>query len=244
MRRTVLLSMLLAALGAAPASADWSLRGYWPMNEGRGQVARDWSGHGNHGQLGSTPGVDANDPSWIRGRFFSGLSFGGDDFVQIPDSPDLEPTEITVSAFFRGAASPGKWRYIVSKGAVNCHAASYGLYSGFKGGLAFYVSDGTGFTLSPVAGVEVWDGRWHHAAGTFDGETVRLYVDGVEVGTGTPATVDLGYDLETTDDAFLGEYGGTCDRLLLGDVDEVSIWSRALPIWRLRGFLQALATYQ
>ena len=33
----------------------------------------------------------------------------------------------------------------------------------------------------------VWDGKWHHVAGTFDGSTVRLYVDGVQVGTGTPA---------------------------------------------------------
>jgi hypothetical protein len=164
--------------------------------------------------------------------------------VHVPDSPDLEPAEITVSAFFRAASSPGQWRYIVSKGAINCHAASYGLYTASRDGLAFYISDGSRFTFSPGAGTEVWDGRWHHAAGTFDGETVRLYVDGVEVGTGTPASADLGYDLETTDDGFLGAYGGTCERLILGDVDEVSIWAKALPVWRLRTILQALATYQ
>ena len=55
---------------ASAASYDFPLSGYWPLNEGKGQVVRDWSGNGNHGQLGSTPGVDANDPSWIKGAFF------------------------------------------------------------------------------------------------------------------------------------------------------------------------------
>lgn len=57
-------------------------------------MAHDWSGHGNHGQLGSTPGVDNNDPTWIRGIFGLGygLNFSGDDFVAIPDSDALEPS--------------------------------------------------------------------------------------------------------------------------------------------------------
>ena len=53
-----------------PAPPNWPLVGWWPLNEGRGQTAYDWSGKGNHGQLGSTAGVDANDPTWIKGRWF------------------------------------------------------------------------------------------------------------------------------------------------------------------------------
>jgi Concanavalin A-like lectin/glucanases superfamily len=37
----------------------------------------------------------------------------------------------------------------------------------------------------------VWDGKWHHAAGTYDGSTVRLFIDGVEVGRGTPANTPI-----------------------------------------------------
>jgi hypothetical protein len=39
------------------------------MNEGSGQVVRDWSGHGNNGTLGNSPGVDSQDPTWIPGVF-------------------------------------------------------------------------------------------------------------------------------------------------------------------------------
>ena len=59
---------------AAPAQAAGidigKVRGFWPINEGRGQTVYDWSGYGNHGRLGSTPGADANDPSWIKGIFW------------------------------------------------------------------------------------------------------------------------------------------------------------------------------
>ena len=52
------------------------------FDEGRGQILHDYSGHGNHGQLGSTRDVDTNDPLWTP----QGLEFDGvDDFVVIAD---------------------------------------------------------------------------------------------------------------------------------------------------------------
>ena len=234
---TICTAVLLAALclpGTASAAYDFPLSGYWPLNEGRGQVVRDWSGNGNHGQLGSTPGIDANDPTWIRGLFFwsSALRFEGGDFVTIPDSDDLETQKLTVSAWFRGNGSPGEHKYLVAKGSNECRTASYGLYTGQYRGLAFYVSDrdAATFTVSPAAPESVWDGKWHNAAGTFDGETVRLFIDGKEVGTGTPrGGAPIGYDTPVGNST-LGAYGGTCDLSLIGDLDEVSIWRKALPV--------------
>jgi hypothetical protein len=228
---TILAVLCLPGVASA-ASYDFPLSGYWPLNEGKGQVVRDWSGNGNHGQLGSTPGVDANDPSWIRGVFFwsSGLHFDGGDFVTIPDTSDLEPQQLTVSTWFRGSGSPGVVKYLVAKGSNYCESSSYGLYTGREGGMAFYVSDGASdYTVSPEAPATVWDGKWHNASGTFDGTTVRLFIDGKEIGTGSSRVNPIQYELPLGNTT-LGTYGGTCDLTMTGDLDEVSIWKKALPV--------------
>ena len=55
-------------------------------------------------------------------------------------------------------------------------------------GLEFYISQNGGLTyaISPDAGAGIWDGNWHFVVGTYDGLNVRLYVDGKQVGNGTP----------------------------------------------------------
>jgi hypothetical protein len=223
---------LLIAAGSSTARADdgaAALRAYWPLDERSGQSVPDASGNANHGQLGSSPVTDAADPNWVDGWLGGGLRFDGDDdYIQVPDSPSLEtPPTLTVSAYFRGNGSPGLWRYLVSKGSRRCREASYGLYSAFNGGLGFYIASRDGFVISPQAGQDVWDGRWHHATGTFDGATLRLFVDGEEVGNGTPTGVDIEYGLPGQT-AYLGAYRGDCDLMLKGDLDDVAIWGRAL----------------
>jgi len=49
----------------------------WRFDEGTGQVLTDSTGNGHHGQLGSTAGADANDPTWTA----EGLNFAAGTFV-------------------------------------------------------------------------------------------------------------------------------------------------------------------
>src|SRR5215470_3315269 len=119
-------AMAALAVGlAAPASASAaggldSLSGWWPMYEGSGQVVHDLSGHGNNGMLGTTPGPDANDPTWIRGLLFgSALRFDGNDLVRIPDGASLNTTTVTASAWVRASQSPGQFKYVLGEGATS-----------------------------------------------------------------------------------------------------------------------------
>jgi hypothetical protein len=237
---------------AAPAGAQaqsFPLVGWWPMNEGSGQTVRDWSGKGNNGYLGSTPQADANDPSWIRGVFLgSALRYDGvDDFLTIPSSSALEPQRLTVSAWVRNDGTPGEFKYIVAKGAVACYHSSYGMYTGAGGGLQFYVAGASTVTASPAASASVWDGKWHNVAGTYDGSKVRLYVDGVQVGTGTGTTAAIDYTLPAST-LQLGDYGdGTspCDAGALnlkGDIDGVQVWSQALQVDKIWSLLKPIVT--
>jgi len=178
---------------------------------------------------------DGNDGTQQNGIAFTdgvvGRAFrldGVNDFIQVPQATNLEPASVTVDAWVRSMA-PGSIRYIVSKGGKACAVASYGLYTENLG-LAFYVSDGTAYKDSPYAPPSIWDGLWHHVAGTFDQttRTVRLFVDGAEVGAGTTTTFDIAYNLPDTDDLFIGRFGGSCPLNFPGDVDEVEVFARAL----------------
>jgi Concanavalin A-like lectin/glucanases superfamily len=209
---------------AAPAGADLLPVGAWPLNEGRGIVAHDYSGHHNDGTL---EGLAA----WTQGRFQGGLAFNGSTAaVQVPDSASLEPAAVSVSAWVKSSASPGIYRYVVAKGANGCSAASYGLYTGSGGGLEFYAStnDGLSWTVSPDAGQGVWNGQWHDVVGTYDGSTLRLYVDGQQVGAGTPDTAPIAYGLPTSNNVAIGDYPWCPESAFSGGVDEVKIFNRAL----------------
>ena len=219
------------------ARAQSGIGGEWHFDEGVGQSTADSSGNANDGQLGSTSGADTNDPVWATGSLGNALNYAGGrvdsggDYVRIPDSSALESPEVTVEAWVRAPSSPGKNRYIVAKGIDACRAASYALYT-HNFGLRFYIYDGSAFVHSPDAGTGVWNGDWHHVAGVFDGSAVRLYVDGVEVSTGIPTSRDIAYGLPTGDDLYIGNYDqmGTCGHNFgfVGDIDEVTIWTRAL----------------
>ena len=230
-RTATLTALVVLAALAGPAQASHSdVAGQWRLDAGSGQLVRDSSGHDLDGRLGNSSGADEGDPEWISGRIGPGaLNFsGGSRSVVVADSPLLEPARVTAEAWVRRAGSPGPFAYVLSKGASGCHAASYAIYSGFAGGLTFYVYDGSNYRLSsPDAGAEVWDGAWHHVAGTYDGSRVHLYVDGVEMGSGTPAP-PIAYGLPSGEAFYIGNYRGSCDFPFTGAIDNVRIWSRAL----------------
>jgi hypothetical protein len=65
-------------------------------------------------------------------------------------------------------------------------------------------------------------------SGTFDGSTVRVFVDGRAVGGAfaTPPGTAIEY-ASMPDTTYVGTYVGTCELPFVGDIDLVRIWSTA-----------------
>src|SRR5206468_2752198 len=87
-----------------------------------------------------------------------------------------------------------------------------------------------GFILSPETGSKGQDGNWHFLVGTYDQNSVRLFMDGVEIGTGTPTNLPIIYNKSSrvTDLFHIGAYAADCYLGFNGDIDEVRIFSRPL----------------
>jgi PKD repeat protein len=208
---------------AAPAFADHSqLAGQWHLDDLG--AAPDSSGHGLNGTVASA--------DLVPGRFGNAFSFAAGGNVRIPGSPLLEPQRLTVVAWVRANAVTAS-DYVLAKGGDDvCTNSSYALGTGPAGGLVFSVrrDDGSGNAFpSPSAPPSIWDGQWHAVAGTYDGATVRLYVDGAQVGNGTPGVTAIPYARDD-DTLAIGTYPQCANSGFdfPGAVDEVRVYNRAL----------------
>jgi hypothetical protein len=95
--------------------------------------------------------------------------------------------------------------------------------------MAFYVSSQAQFTISPeVPSAIVWDGAWHHVIGSYDGDRVRVWIDGNQVGTGTPLNTAIAYTSGSRG-VYIGTYRGTCDLGFHGAIDDVAVWDGRPP---------------
>jgi len=202
------------------------LVGYWRFDEdywmGNKDEVKDSSGLANHGTIFETSQVQP-------GKLGKGLArFDGlNDYIIVENSDSLEPDQITVETWVKKTGSTS-FEYLISKGASYDSFSSYAFYTDGNGGLSFYIGDGISTTKSPNHDSSLWDGSWHHIAGSYDGSTVRLYVDGEEIQSGTESSLFLGYNLSTQNDLYIGNYNGSVSHPFNGDLDEVLIWNRAL----------------
>lgn len=222
---------LLVAPAAVQADAS-RLVAQWHLDEVTGGATPDSSGNG-------LTGLEVNGALVPGGRFASALqTTNPNDGFTVLDSPLLEPAQLTVLAWVKKGAPFNVFRTIVSKGSDTCGTnESYALDTGPDGGIRFFAFQGGSSyasVASAVAPASIWNNQWHAVAGTFDGTTSRLYVDGVQVGS-SPAPILGGaihYGLQENRLA-VGRFpqGSPCDPngfQFVGAIDEVRLYSRAL----------------
>lgn len=142
---------------------------------------RDSTTEGHHG--------DQHGNSTVAGPIGIGQYFdGASDMVEVEHDPRFNGSApgLTVEAWARGQADTPLWGGIADKGiAGGWRLGRYGAASAY-----IFLHNGVYFD----AGDTVADGRWHHIAGVVDGGTMRLYVDGEEVGSGTTPGLPTGVD--------------------------------------------------
>lgn len=118
--------------------------------------------------------------------------------------------------------SSDQWDHVIENGGVQYNfGANYRFELGNQGELFFGMSDGSSSTDITISAGWTY-GNWYHWAISYDGTTLRVYQDGVQVGSKT-ASVSISGRSGTL---LMGSYRGS-ERYFDGTLDEVRIWNTA-----------------
>lgn len=174
---------------AAPAYAtngatwDGNYMGVWHLKEASGGTLADSTAHANRSVSNFLDAVD--------GKVDGGMGGANDKWAQIQDSASLNWTNLTVESWVR-FTHLGTSSKIISKGLYDDNSFEFTMWYYTDGNVYFGVSPSglwgsADKTYAPTfnPSPEVW----YHMVGTYDGAAVRLYVNGAEIGSGTPTSL-------------------------------------------------------
>ena len=194
------------------ADAAASLVAAYGFEEGSGGTVADGSGNGNAGTIqGAT---------WAPGRFGNALSFDGtSSAVVVRDSAALDfTTGMTLEAWVKPTSVSG-WRPVIFKDPlIYVLQAATGPASPAPPSIGGTFA---GNNLLATAALPL--NTWSHLAGTYDGVTLRLYLNGVQVvsraqsGLIQTSNGDLNIGASLSDPGFFA-----------GLIDEIRIYNRPL----------------
>jgi len=222
----VLLLLLSVGVGSAasdPATVSRDPGVYLNFNEGGSVYATDVSGHGNTGTIHGATRIENGGCG--RALLFNGI----DNYVDIPFSSRNHPVkEITVSLwFYTNSYNPQVLLSSYQNG---------GYRLGFDDGNDLWWTvnlEGNKEVSVPIQHEGITPGQWHHVAGTYDGYTSKIYLDGI---LRNQINVTGAIHYEYNNSIIVGADAGTynapdplCPRYFLGAIDEVRIYDRALP---------------
>jgi hypothetical protein len=182
----------------------------YSFDEGTGNTVNDLSGNGNNGTLSNATWTNA-------GKFGNALVFNGSSsLVTIADSASLHlSTGMTLEAWVNPSQVNSKWTDVIYKGNDNYFLEGTSSKGSPAGGGTFGSNDVANFGTAALP-----TNTWTQLAFSYDGATLRLYVNGVQVSslaeTGNIATSTN--PLQIGGDSVFGQY-------FAGTIDEVRVYN-------------------
>ncbi|QIK84194.1 PKD domain-containing protein [Sanguibacter sp. HDW7] len=194
---------------------------FWRLAETSGTTVADSSRSGQPGTLGGT--VTYGVAGALADVQNAAFRFGTP--ARIVASRQVgNPTSFSTEAWFRTTSTQGG-RIVGFGNSTGTTSTSYDRHTYMQddGRIVFGVYRGAEFRATSAQAYN--DGQWHHVVSSLGGSGMRLYVDGVLVGTNpqTRAENYVGWWRVGGDNTW-----GSSSQTLAGDIDEVAVYARQL----------------
>jgi hypothetical protein len=185
------------------------------------------------GSQTSLPSPSPSSPSLSTSTLYHYTPFlsvnDASDLIDVKDSSSLRLSKFSLGTWFKTTTIPSDEGIMVNKGGLGSDLSgknmNYGIWltpsGALRGGFELMGGDNRYVTSSnsPI------DGKWHHGLVTFDGSSLKLFLDGKQISTlSTTKTPDMTGNQPLR----IGANSLTIDDFFKGDIDEVGVWSRAL----------------
>jgi hypothetical protein len=190
---------------------------------------KDSSGKGRDGTLNG-------EPAFTDGKSGKALAFDGtNDYVDLPIGNLLSTLgRSTFAAWVNFGGGAGSWQRVFDFGTGTNVYMFLTPRQGTAGAMRTAITTSSNGGEQGVNGPIALPSGWHHVAVVFDDAAmrIRLYMDGVEVGSGT--TTLLPKNLGVTTQNWLGRSQWSGDAYLTGSIDDFRIYSRPLSEGEIR----------
>lgn len=218
------------------------LRGLWVPGAGtQARILRDLSGYRNHATfVVAWEGGIQRLEGYQGGRHGSCIYVDGiSDHALATDKAilNISSTQMTLSAWVKTEDTGNHQNFLCKPKTNGSHDSPYFSYS-LQG---FYANSTSvtprlwlslaGVGLVATSAVTIIHGRWNHLAGTYDGATMRIYVNGIQQGTSAQTAAITAY----ATDFRIGANGGNDERAC-GALDDMRLYGRCLrpsEIWEI-----------
>lgn len=185
------------------------------FDELNGKVSKDSSGFRNDVTFTGSPKL-------VDGKFGKAMDFDGKTHGEVPDHSSIDIVDgITIELWAKLRAGSA-----IHTGLEKGPAWGPGLYTLaplYNGGSLLQFFDLPDNCDDENIGGNILDGEWHFMAGTWDGKTIKLYIDGV-----LDRELACKGELVPNNGAlYIGARGGS-DRYLTGALDEIKMYNYAL----------------
>jgi Concanavalin A-like lectin/glucanases superfamily/Regulator of chromosome condensation (RCC1) repeat/EGF-like domain/Human growth factor-like EGF len=217
----------------APSPLAW-----FRAAEGAGTTSADSSGNG-HTLTVAAGGWAPNGPFCPTTGVCSSLAFTGSSFATAANPTSLHTTSVTLASWFKFPVG-GQGVIAQKKGSGYGGWLTYSLHVNGSGlNARFQIGAGTTFLDLHDAGFAA-DGKWHHAAATYEAATGQavLFLDGLPVATGTQGTGLVAPDPAQPFVIGADVYDGGSANYATGDIADVLIYGTALSGAQVAGLFQ------
>ena len=163
-------------LSPDPSPSDYIA--YWKLDElNISADAADSSGNGEIGTPENGAGVNAGDTASLNFANAASRDFDGvDDYVDFNDNAALFPSEMTVSFWTKNDVSPLYRDGIVCKTDKTNWMKGWGFFYNSSSQIRFFIQNfSSSYALASINPLQ-----WNHIAGTYDGSTLQIYVNGIK----------------------------------------------------------------